>query len=278
MYSKQSIKKMYCMNCGSNTHELKYCIQPIKSYGIIVFNYNCEKEDYEYLFICRKDSLGYVEFIRGKYNEKNEDQVKRLINEMTIDEKDRLLKYDFEYLWDTLWNKSKLKLNTKFSKEKKISSVKFEYLKHTTILERYIRLQETHWKYKEWGFPKGRRNYNETNIQTAIRECIEETGLKKDNINIIENVRKFKEIFSGSNYKSYETNYYLAKYENNIHNYREHNVLDMKQNHSNEVSEIKWFTIQELKNILRDYNYEKINILKQVEYLLKNTQHIQSKI
>ena len=270
-------KKNYCMNCGSHSHELKYCIQPIKSYGIILFNYNNDKKAFEYLCICRKDSLGYVEFIRGKYNEKNEYQIQRLINEMTLDEKNKLLQYDFNELWDTLWNKSRNTLNMKFNKEKKISSLKFNYLKQNGILKKCIDKNETQWNTKEWGFPKGRRNYNETNIQTALRECIEETGLVKENINIIENVKKFKEIFSGSNYKSYETNYYLAKYETipSTHNNEIKEIDDLYC--SNEVSEMKWMNLDEIKCIIRDYNYEKINILEKVEYILKNTIHIYCK-
>ena len=37
--------------------------------------------------ICRKDTLGYVDFLRGKYSLNNKSQLLNLFNEMTIYEK-----------------------------------------------------------------------------------------------------------------------------------------------------------------------------------------------
>ena len=56
----------YCNNCGLNTHSLYQCKLPILSTGIIGVDYN--SKPIKYLMICRKDSLGYVDFIRGKYS------------------------------------------------------------------------------------------------------------------------------------------------------------------------------------------------------------------
>ena len=53
-----------CNNCGKQGHLYNNCKIPITSYGVISFR---KHENYEYLMICRKDSLGYVDFIRGKY-------------------------------------------------------------------------------------------------------------------------------------------------------------------------------------------------------------------
>ena len=43
--------------------------------------------DYKMLLICRKDSLGYVDFIRGRYNLENKQYIMNLIDIMTIKEK-----------------------------------------------------------------------------------------------------------------------------------------------------------------------------------------------
>ena len=58
---------IFCNNCGNKGHLCYQCRQPITSVGIIVFRKN-EKGMREYLMIRRKDSIGYVEFLRGKYN------------------------------------------------------------------------------------------------------------------------------------------------------------------------------------------------------------------
>ena len=58
---------------------------PITSIGLIVFNNNDTK--IEYLMIRRKDSLGYVDFMRGKYPLFNKRYLLNIISEMTDNEK-----------------------------------------------------------------------------------------------------------------------------------------------------------------------------------------------
>jgi len=47
---------------------------------------------FKYLLICRKDSLGYIDFLRGKYPLYNENYIQTLVDEMTVNEKKSLLK------------------------------------------------------------------------------------------------------------------------------------------------------------------------------------------
>ena len=56
----------YCNNCGKQGHLYHQCKLPITSNGIIAFRIN--NNNIEYLMICRKDSLGYIDLLRGKYN------------------------------------------------------------------------------------------------------------------------------------------------------------------------------------------------------------------
>ena len=83
----------YCNNCGKTGHTFQNCKKPIISSGIISFKIiNGIKK---YLMICRKDSLGFVDFMRGKYNITNTQHILNLINEMTTTEKDMILNNDF---------------------------------------------------------------------------------------------------------------------------------------------------------------------------------------
>ena len=75
---------IFCNNCGKNGHQFTQCKKPIISIGIITIRFNQEKNCYEYLLICRKDSLGYIDFLRGKYPLYNEKYILRLINEMSM--------------------------------------------------------------------------------------------------------------------------------------------------------------------------------------------------
>ena len=79
------------------------------------------------------------------------------------------------------------------------------------LLKNIVDNSKTKWSLPEWGFPKGRRNYLEDDLTCAKREFEEETGFDSKDINIIENILPFEEIFTGSNFKTYKNRYYLKK-------------------------------------------------------------------
>ena len=55
----------FCNNCGKTGHAFHHCKHPITSIGIIA--YRSIEDEYQFLMIRRKDTLGYVDFMRGKY-------------------------------------------------------------------------------------------------------------------------------------------------------------------------------------------------------------------
>ena len=52
----------------------------------------------KFLLIQRKDSLGFVELIRGRYKVEDTKFIYSIFNEMTIQERHRVLNLDFETL------------------------------------------------------------------------------------------------------------------------------------------------------------------------------------
>jgi len=58
-------KNNLCNNCGKQGHQFHQCKLPITSYGIILFRYS--EKGIQYLMLRRKNSFGYIDFIRGKY-------------------------------------------------------------------------------------------------------------------------------------------------------------------------------------------------------------------
>ena len=54
--------------------------------------------DLEFLMIRRKDSLGYVEFLRGRYALSDVDFIHSIFEEMTIDERERISMMKFDDL------------------------------------------------------------------------------------------------------------------------------------------------------------------------------------
>tara|TARA_B110001454_G_scaffold218686_1_gene247449 strand:- start:3949 stop:4755 length:807 start_codon:yes stop_codon:yes gene_type:complete len=252
----------FCNNCGKIGHGYNRCSKPIISSGIIAFNKH--EEVFKYLLICRKDSLGYVEFIRGKYPLYNKTYIQNLINEMTIKEKNNLLSKEFEDLWKDLWGEY---FGTQYRSEETNSKNKFNNIKDGIHLydntffnlEQIIQESTTNWIEPEWGFPKGRRNYQENDINCALREFSEETGFQKKNINLIKNIIPFEEIFTGSNYKSYKHKYFLGHIKSYI------SSIGFQQS---EVSKMKWLNLEDCVKHIRPYNFERIEIIKNIDQIL----------
>ena len=183
---------------------------------------------------------------------------------MTIQEKKRLTTSDFDTLWKELWGEN---IGIQYRIEEKTSREKFELLiigitngTKSYSLESLIGDSTTNWGEPEWGFAKGRRNYQEKDINCALREFQEETGYSKNSINIVQNVVPFEEIFTGSNYKSYKHCYYIAFIGNN--------TKPISNFQKTEVSKLEWKTFSEALEIIRPYNLEKISVLSRVDELL----------
>lgn len=252
----------FCNNCGKTGHLYHNCKKPIISLGIILFQKI--NNEFEYLMICRKDSLGYIDFLRGKYLLNDKKYILNLINEMTIKEKQNLITLNFDELWKNLWGE---RLGLQYKNEEKIARDKFEQLVKGIKLDydeefnllSLIMESNTNWITPEWGFPKGRRNNREKDLSTAIREFEEETGISRYKINVITNMFPMSEIFMGSNLKSYLHKYYLA-------NIKEKNILTEFQ--KSEVSDLKWLKLSECVKKIRPYNLEKLELIQNVEKVL----------
>lgn len=254
----------FCNNCGRHGHLYNNCDKPITSSGIIAFRKNKGKN--EYLMICRKDSLGYVDFLRGKFPLYDKAYILTLIDEMTNDEKKRILSNEFDVLWTNLWGDCiglQYRGEEKNAKDKFIQIIRGIQLGHDESynLNSIITESKTNWSKPEWGFPKGRRNYQENDLSCGLREFEEETGYEKNNISIIKNILPYEEIFMGSNLKSYKHVYFLGKV-----NY---NCKPTNEFQKSEVSDLTWFTLEECIKHIRNYNLEKIKIIEKVDKTLQ---------
>ena len=211
--SKSKYKNIYCVNCGEKGHVVKDCHGPITSFGIIAFKIvenendelfdknlelkdilsysksNSDNQSYpkiKFLMIQRKDTMGFTDFVRGKYPEDANEYNKVLpifLNEMTEKEKQSLLTKSFDDIWKELWVNHDSKC---FRNEYDFAYKKFSKLDIPNLINQ----SKTCFKYTEFGFPKGRRNMKETNIACAEREFYEETNIELDNKLILSNQNK----------------------------------------------------------------------------------------
>lgn len=260
----------YCNNCGKQGHLYHQCKIPITSIGIVLFRNNKELDRLEYLLIRRKDTLGYIDFMRGKYSLYNKDYIMNMLKQMTVEEKNNLKTLTFDELWKNIWGHETL-LN-QYKIEEVISREKFNSLNNGIMNKNVFytlsdliddSYQYECWSEPEWGFPKGRRNYQEKDFECAVREFGEETGFNVKNLKIVKNILPFEEIFTGSNFKSYKHKYFLAymSFED---------TLNMTNFEISEVSKMEWKSYDESIEIIRCYNLEKKRMITNINDALTN--------
>ena len=279
----------HCSNCSRLGHYFRDCKEPVTSYGIIAYRLKqadtelepsvlnnlgatvsgLNPSNIEFLMIQRKDTLGYVEFMRGKYQPTNTDYVAGLFDQMTNNELERLGTRDFESLWNSLWNNQ---VSRQYKQEYDSSFAKYSVLKTGgedaggKSLEQYIAEAKRKWITPEWGFPKGRRGNRESEISCAVREFCEETGLSETQCILVKNLLPLEENFVGSNSVQYRHRYYLAycQHSTEVH-------IDSKNSVMNrEISDIGWFTYEKAHELIRPYNVEKRAILTAAYKILTN--------
>jgi 8-oxo-dGTP pyrophosphatase MutT (NUDIX family) len=222
--------------------------------------------------IRRKNSFGYIDFIRGKYSPYNLTHLKTLVDEMSLDEKEQILSLSFDKLWIEMWGESNI-MNNQYKSEENASKKKFELLKEGVVIDNslyilkdIVKMSKTTWSETEWEFPKGRRNQREKDLDCALREFQEETGIAQNKVTIIDNILPFEEIFIGSNHKAYKHKYFLALF----NNLQEVDNLDELNNFQvTEVSKLEWKTLDKCLESIRPYNLEKKEIIQNINKVLQ---------
>jgi 8-oxo-dGTP pyrophosphatase MutT (NUDIX family) len=263
-YSKK-LQNKYLFS-SDELKQLNFFYMNISKYKDVPFD-----EMIKYLFIRRKNSLNYIEFIRGKYNLMDVDYLQNALHFLTLDEKKKIQENDFDTLWHELWDNN----YSKNQKEYNESKLKFNTLREGFyIMKNEIKLwvqfdsiiQNSffHYTEPEWGFPKGRREENEKNIDCAKREFQEETNLKENEYKII-HISPFEETYLATNNIKYRHIYYIAQvYHSSVV------AMDSENKCQNmEVGDIQFLSIHEGLEKIRNYNIEKKHSLINLHLHLK---------
>jgi 8-oxo-dGTP pyrophosphatase MutT (NUDIX family) len=275
---------IHCVNCGERGHVFRECSGPITSFGIIAFrSYEDQPvlgaiiedphrvcrvhgpidlpdqiprpHDPVYLLVQRKDTMGYIDFVRGKYQEDAVEDPKQLmetyLSEMTCDERYRIANWSFEEIWDKLW----INHNSRcYRNEYKHAKNKFAKTNVKEILSRI----PCKWSHQEFGFPKGRRSLQESNLQCAVREFCEETGYLPHHLELIFDELPLCEIFVGTNHKQYKHVYYLARVKTEAGPPR---MCYENLHQAGEIRNVGWFSYDQCRSRIRPYDTTKIDIL-----------------
>lgn len=293
----KSKKHIYCCNCNRKGHVHRTCKEPITSYGIITISLNINQDvknkfiEYiknnfsitnelssgiecnnirdvnlfstykhiiKFLMVKSKYTVGYIEFIRGKYKSNNTDNIIFLFQQMTLNEIKRIKNSSFDDMWKDLW----IFNNDSFNDEYISSKNKFEKLRNGEDVEInlnfYIENIKPKWDHAEWGFPKGRKNIDETDLMCAVREFKEETGLNDDDFFIVNTDDKnFAEEFIGTNNVTYKHVYYFGFVDNN-------KQLSIDKNNCHqygEIGDIQYLNYENAINLIRPHHKNRIDII-----------------
>ena len=227
----------------------------------------------QFMLVKRRNSLNYIEFIRGKYDITNYEYIIKLFNMMTFDEKRLFREYDnFDVIRTIIGLKRENNYKLEYDEAKK----KFNELRNNTDGNMIFKLLDksyTRWTTPEWGIPKGRRNHKEYDIECAVREFVEETGIKYKHINVYRNVKPLEEIYKGINGVVYKHIYYLASIKENDDARMNIEIIEKGGQINYEVCNVKLFNLRECHRIIRPYYISKLNVIKKGFQLINSMDH-----
>jgi len=305
-----STMDIYCKNCGKQGHMMYQCKNPITSYGVIAFRYveNAEgKKERQYLMIRRRNTIGYIDFLRGKYSLYNKKYVKNLIQQMTKTEIDKIINLSFEELWYDLWKEhigvsrdevadvvesNPSLVGTEAMMEDTTSSLYNQYVieKHSPR-DQFNILRFRSSSHDTGG---GHRKTSNVNLFDIIQECKNEGsiwdepewGFCKGRRNFMETdydcaLREMEEEtgYAGVFMKRIKNIYPFEEIfvgSNNKSYRHKYYLMYMKYEDSliqgnfqrSEVSCVKWCSFDECVKKIRKYNVEKIQMITQIERCL----------
>jgi len=285
MLKIQQKRILYCTNCNGVGHYVKACIAPVTSFGCIIMklpdNFDQAKEllkndksisgmenimkDIQFLMIQRRDSLGFIEILRGKYKVTDLDYIKYHVSTMTKEEHEKILTHDFDTLWNNLWGTPK-EQSQNYINDRTQAKLKFDTLNEEGVFKNIIETVSEPWITPEWGFPKGRRDPRETDLQCALRELREETGIHEKDVIFIKNLDPISETFFGSNHIHYCHKYFLFLYNSNKEVIYDKNNYHMIQ----EIGSLGWYNLEQCLIKIRPENIEKKEVILRAISLLRN--------
>lgn len=233
------------------------------------------KPDYKYLMIQDRHTPDYGQLIWGNYDFEHLDYLKTLVSRLTKTEIRLIETHSLTKLFVKYWIFSKKDALRLYKKQYLHSKKLFTMLKSGTTNSKgeFIQfsqlVQEVNpdWTEPDWGFPKGRRKRHqyETDLDCAMREFKEETGIDQSQYTILRKVKPVEEILQGSNGITYKHVYYLAEAKNYLPIYlNPYNSLQVS-----EIRKIGWYSYDQGIRMIRNYHSEKKSLFRKINHYLE---------
>lgn len=216
----------------------------IASFGIICHrfrvDYDLRRVVPEFLLVQRKDTIAFVEYMRGRYDASDERYVSTLLEGMTKEEQRRLPELSFSEMWSQMWGGQRPP--RRVAAEYSAAATKHEALLSAgKVTYDPLRQQLPE---LEWGFPKGRKYIGEAEGECACREFSEETGVPAGSLYIY-SCTPFEETFEGGNGLWYRHKYFLCRLGAPRSSAETQPVPGSHQ--AREISNVAWFSPEQAK-------------------------------
>lgn len=229
------------------------------SYGIILFTMS-QDDDGEYtphyLLAQRRDTIEYIDFFSPRC------PLTRLplwFSLMTFDERDRIKKHINDF--DTLW--FDLTLDHKFKNDRKYIEARDRFNKNKEMILNLLNTTNTFVREPSWGWPKGRKQKDESTMNCAFREFEEESGMSKTQTSLFFQ-EPVSEVFSGTNGKTYSTHYYVCEAPREIdivYKRSSSKVSGREKTICHEIRDLAWL---DFSRACRKLNPRRCNLLKDI--------------
>lgn len=154
-----------------------------KSFGIVCFDPGRCELDTKLLMVKHRNTYAFYEYVI-KFHMYEFPELLKLFDEMTMDEKIVIMSDNYEHMWCRIFNNSKKQLreNSTFC----VQENKYNELIDEHRDEIIARIQSSNTIENVWEFPKGRkRDLREPEIECALREFTEETGIPESRVRIV---------------------------------------------------------------------------------------------
>lgn len=243
------------------------------SYGVIAYSKNSDVT--KFLLVQRKYSHSYDAILRGHFDIDDTDYLESLVAGVTPNERSKLLTYGHDFLWNRLWSFSSN--NSMFVKEldsarrkynQIVTGIKNSHCQLVKLAELFTKIAPK-WTEPEWGFPKGKKYFNERPSEAAQRELLEETGIPSDTITVHkeDELPPIYEEYVGDDGVNYQYIYYLAR--SDLPGISFTNPWNLTQ--VGEINKVGWFTYEQAESLLRPYHSARKDTLKTISKYLEST-------
>ncbi len=214
-----------------------------QSYGIICIRKNAKTSKYEYLMVKKNTTYHFAEFLNGKYSVDTPQSIIKLFDNMSFYEKKDIMSMNFSQMWYRLHNENDYTVRRKadtFHRKKQKFERSFMY-DNGKLLNSLMK-SSTYTADTPWEFPRGRKKEREQDLNAALRELGEETGVALSQIQVLYHMNPYKECYTDYKVK-YKNTYFFAELAAPEDTKEAHDAgcVDAT-NPSNEVSNVGWIS------------------------------------